>query len=93
MNSKLPNFRKLTVSERLKEVAKIAGLSEQQQQLLENDGALSPDLANGMIENVIGKFELPFGVAANFQVNGKDHLIPMVVEEPSLLLLLHTWQK
>lgn len=85
MNSKLPNFRKLTVSERLKEVAKIAGLSEQQQQLLENDGALSPDLANGMIENVIGKFELPFGVAANFQVNGKDHLIPMVVEEPSVV--------
>lgn len=85
MNSKLPNFRKLTVSERLKEVAKIAGFSEQQQQLLENDGALSPDLANGMIENVIGKFELPFGVAANFQVNGKDHLIPMVVEEPSVV--------
>lgn len=85
MNSKLPNFRKLTVSERLKEVAKIAGLSEQQQQLLESDGALSPDLANGMIENVIGKFELPFGVAANFQVNGKDHLIPMVVEEPSVV--------
>ena len=85
MNSKLPNFRKLTVSERLKEVAKIAGFSEQQQQLLENDGALSPDLANGMIENVIGKFELPFGVAANFQINGKDHLIPMVVEEPSVV--------
>lgn len=85
MNSKLPNFRKLTVSERLKEVSKIAGLNAQQQQLLENDGALACDLANGMIENVIGKFELPFGVAANFQINGKDHLIPMVVEEPSVV--------
>lgn len=85
MNSKLPDFRKLTVSERLKEVSKIAGLNVQQQQLLENDGALVCDLANGMIENVIGKFELPFGVAANFQINGKDHLIPMVVEEPSVV--------
>lgn len=85
MNSKLPDFRKLTVSERLKEVSKIAGLNAQQQQLLENDGALVCDLANGMIENVIGKFELPFGVAANFQINGKDHLIPMVVEEPSVV--------
>lgn len=85
MNSKLPNFRKLTVSERLKEIAKIAGLNQEQQQLLENDGALACDLANGMIENVIGKFELPFGVAANFQINGKDHLIPMVVEEPSVV--------
>ena len=85
MNSKLPDFRKLTVSERLKEVSKIAGLNAQQQQLLENDGALVCDLANGMIENVIGRFELPFGVAANFQINGKDHLIPMVVEEPSVV--------
>lgn len=85
MNSKLPNFRKLTVLERLNEVAKIAGLDQRQQQLVEKDGALAIDLANGMIENVIGKFELPFGVAANFQINGKDHLIPMVVEEPSVV--------
>ena len=38
-----------------------------------------------MIENVIGKFELPLGVAANFKINGKDYLIPMAVEEPSII--------
>lgn len=41
--------------------------------------------ANGMIENVVGKFEMPMGVATNFCVNGKDYLIPMVVEEPSVV--------
>jgi hydroxymethylglutaryl-CoA reductase len=41
--------------------------------------------ANGMIENVIGKFELPMGVATNFTVNGRDYLIPMAVEEPSVV--------
>lgn len=85
MNSKLPDFRKLTVSERLDQVSKIAGLNVEQQQLLEKNGALNTDLANGMIENVIGKFELPFGIATNFTINGKDHLIPMVVEEPSIV--------
>lgn len=85
MNSILANFRKLNVTDRLNQIVKIAGLNKQQQQLLATDGALSIDLANGMIENVIGKFELPFAIAANFTVNGKDHLIPMVVEEPSIV--------
>ena len=47
--------------------------------------ALSLELADGMIENVIGKFELPLGVATNFQVNGKEYLVPMCVEEPSVV--------
>ena len=46
---------------------------------------LGDALANGMIENVVGKFELPLGVATNFTVNGKDYLIPMAVEEPSVV--------
>lgn len=47
--------------------------------------ALSLELADGMIENVIGKFELPLGVATHFQVNGKEYLVPMCVEEPSVV--------
>jgi len=47
--------------------------------------ALSLELADGMIENVIGTFELPLGVATNFLVNGKDYLVPMCVEEPSVV--------
>ncbi len=85
MNSKLPNFRSLSVAERLDEICKIADLSEAEKQLLAEDGALPMQLASSMIENVIGKFELPMGVAANFTVNGRDCLIPMVVEEPSIV--------
>ena len=53
--------------------------------LMKGDGSLPLGIADGMIENVIGRFELPLGVATNFQVNGKDYLIPMAVEEPSVV--------
>lgn len=46
---------------------------------------LDPDLANQMIENVVGVYGLPFGIATNFQINGRDYLIPMVIEEPSVV--------
>ena len=85
MNSKLPNFRSLSVAERLDEICKIADLSEAEKQLLAENGALPMQLASSMIENVVGKFELPMGIAANFTVNGRDCLIPMVVEEPSIV--------
>lgn len=85
MNSKLPNFRSLSVAERLDEICKIADLSAAEKNLLAEDGALPMQLASSMIENVIGKFELPMGIAANFTVNGRDCLIPMVVEEPSIV--------
>jgi hydroxymethylglutaryl-CoA reductase len=53
--------------------------------LLAQPGALSVERANGMVENVIGTFELPLGVAGNFTVNGRDYLVPMAVEEPSVV--------
>ncbi len=48
-------------------------------------GALPADVADSMIENVIGRFELPIGVGANFVINGVDYVVPMVVEEPSIV--------
>jgi hydroxymethylglutaryl-CoA reductase len=48
-------------------------------------GGLSIDLANRLIENVIGVYGLPLGIAVNFQINGQDYLIPMVIEEPSVV--------
>lgn len=48
-------------------------------------GALAIEVADGMIENVVGTFDLPLGVATNFLINGKDYLIPMCVEEPSVV--------
>lgn len=84
-DSRLPNFRAMTPAQRLAHVGDAAALSAQDIRLLAEPGALGVELANGMIENVIGTFELPFGVAGNFQVNGRDVLVPMVVEEPSVV--------
>ncbi|EHP42022.1 hydroxymethylglutaryl-CoA reductase, degradative [Cupriavidus basilensis OR16] len=84
-DSRLPNFRAMTPAQRLAYLGDAAALSAQDIRLVAEPGALSVELANGMIENVIGTFELPFGVAGNFQVNGRDVLVPMVVEEPSVV--------
>ncbi|MES2946158.1 MAG: hydroxymethylglutaryl-CoA reductase, degradative [Pseudomonadota bacterium] len=85
LDSRLPNFRALSPADRLAHVVRAAGLAPSDAALLGQPGALSVDRANGMIENVIGTFELPFGVAGNFTINGKDVLVPMVVEEPSVV--------
>lgn len=85
LNSRIENFRNLSVTERLEQLVTVAGLSPQDGVLLSRPGALPLNLANGMIENVVGTFELPFGIATNFQINGKDYLVPMVVEEPSVV--------
>ena len=85
VDSRLPNFRALTPSQRLDHVASAVGLTDQEKASLASPGALPIDRANGMIENVVGTFELPFGIAGNFTVNGKDVLVPMVVEEPSVV--------
>ena len=85
MDSRLPNFRALTPEQRLQEVGRAAGLPPEDMALLAKPGALALALADGMIENVIGTFELPMGVAANFVINGRDVLVPMVVEEPSVV--------
>ncbi|MFY3704409.1 hydroxymethylglutaryl-CoA reductase, degradative [Achromobacter dolens] len=84
-DSRLPSFRALTPAQRLAAIADAAGLTPEERQQLAEPGALGLDRADGMIENVIGAFELPLGVAGNFQVNGRDVLVPMAVEEPSVV--------
>ncbi len=83
-SSRLSGFYKLSVEERADVVAEWAGLDEKEKQVLMGNG-LSVHQANHMIENVVGTYALPIGVACNFQVNGKDYLVPMVVEEPSVV--------
>lgn len=83
--SRIPGFYKLPPSERLKIVADLAGLTEEEIDLLRRFGGLDEATANRMIENVIGAFQLPLGIAVNFLINGKDYLIPMVIEEPSVV--------
>lgn len=84
VNSRLENLRNLTPAERLGRVADAAALSESERRAFD-PGTLPLALANGMIENVIGTFELPVAVATNFTINGRDYLIPMAVEEPSVV--------
>ena len=84
-DSSLPNFRALTPEQRLSFLSKAAGLSDAEQAQLATPGALPLEIANGMIENVVGTFELPMAVAGYFQINGKDVIVPMAVEEPSIV--------
>lgn len=84
-DARLPNFRALTPAQRLDHIAQAAALTPEEKALLAAPGALGIERANGMVENVIGSFELPLGVAGNFTVNGRDYLVPMAVEEPSVV--------
>ncbi len=84
-HSRIEGFRHLSVNERRAKVSEACGLSTNSQSLLQGQGALPMNVADGMIENVIGTFELPIGVATNFLINDRDYLIPMVVEEPSVV--------
>ncbi len=83
--SRIPGFHKLTVEERLKIVRDFAELSEDEVALLNKRGHLDIQTADRMIENVIGTFELPLGIATNMIINGKEYLIPMAVEESSVV--------
>jgi hydroxymethylglutaryl-CoA reductase len=85
MKSRIPGFYRLSPKERLELVKKFAGLNEEEAAVLRNTGSLGTELANRMIENVIGGFTLPLGVATNFKINNKDYLVPMALEEPSVL--------
>ncbi len=83
-SSQISGFYKLSVKERQEIVKKFAELSGDEVKILEQNG-LSLERAERMIENVVGKYELPLGIATNFLINGKDYLIPMVLEEPSVV--------
>lgn len=83
--SSYSGFFKLSAEERLNEVAEFAELSEKEKETLASADSLDMDKADHMIENVIGRFALPMGVAINFMINGKDVIIPMVCEEPSVV--------
>ena len=79
-SSRLEGFYRLAVSERQRRLE----LTENEIAAL-TSGGLSLDLANRLIENVVGIHGLPLGIAANFQINGRDYLIPMAIEEPSVV--------
>jgi len=85
-DSAIPKFFEKSRKERLKIVKDFSSLTEEEIKLLENqNGGISFEKADKMVENAIGTFSLPLGIATNFQINGKDYVIPMVIEEPSVI--------
>ncbi|MEB3799075.1 MAG: hydroxymethylglutaryl-CoA reductase, degradative [Desulfurococcales archaeon] len=84
-NSRIPGFYKKTIDERLSLVRDLVGLTDEEVETLKAWGNLEPKIADAMIENVIGSMSYPFAVATNFRINGKDYLVPMVIEESSVV--------
>ena len=84
-NSRIGGFYKLSVSERRKLLAEIADLSDEHVEAWAESGELDEDSADRMIENVVGTYSLPIGVATNFVIDGSHYAIPFVLEEPSVV--------
>ena len=84
-SSEIPGFYKLSPAERMKVVQKLTGITDEEAKTLGNTGGLPPEVADRMIENVVGGMTIPLGIAVNFLINGKDYLIPMALEEPSVV--------
>ena len=83
-NSRLPGFYRAPLDERQAELARQTGLSPDELALF-TSGGITPVGADRMVENVVGIYALPIGLGLNFQINGVDRLIPMAVEEPSVI--------
>ncbi|HEY4704761.1 MAG TPA: hydroxymethylglutaryl-CoA reductase, degradative [Thermoplasmata archaeon] len=83
--SEISGFYKRSAQDRWKIVQEFGGLSDEEVRTLGGTGALKFDQVDRMIENVIGTMPVPLGVAVNFRVNGRDYLVPMAIEEPSVV--------
>ncbi len=83
-SSRMPGFYNKILSERLQAIVEQSGLSQEEAAAFSTNG-LNPEGADHMIENVVGLYSLPIGIATNFRVNNKEVLIPMVIEEPSVV--------
>jgi hydroxymethylglutaryl-CoA reductase len=83
--SRIPGFYTLPLTERLARLKQIARLTDSTLAALSGETGLRPEQAGQMVENAVGIFGLPLGVAVNFQINGHDVLVPMAIEEPSVI--------
>jgi len=83
--SDISGFYKLSMDERIKLLSKLVNLNPEEVKVLKELGYFTPTQIDTLIENVIGTYQLPFGLAFNFKVNNRDYIIPMVIEEPSVV--------
>ena len=84
-SSEISGFYKLSMEERAKRIKEFADLTDEEVKMISGTGVLDPDLVNRMIENTTGTMPVPMGYAMNFMINGKDYIIPMAIEEPSVV--------
>ena len=85
-DSSIPKFFEKSHQEKLNIISNFSDLTEAELNHLKNaTGGIDFEHANKMIENAIGTFSLPLGIATNFKINDKDYLVPMVIEEPSVV--------
>ena len=84
-SSELQGFYKLSMEQRREILQKATSLTDEEIRTLASTGALPGDVADHMIENVVGGFTYPLGIATNFRINGRDYLVPMALEEPSVV--------
>ncbi|WP_416562598.1 hydroxymethylglutaryl-CoA reductase, degradative [Nocardia testacea] len=85
VNSRIPGFKDSSVEQRRSVVAERTGVAVAELDVLEPAHGLDTEQADHMIENVIGVLGIPVGIATNFRINGRDHLVPMATEEPSVV--------
>lgn len=85
MTTRISGFYKNSPVERLEIIAQHLNLSDQEKKTILDNDSFSVDLADRMVENVIGTFPIPLGIAVNFKVNEKDVFVPMATEEPSVI--------
>ena len=83
--SDISGFYKLSMEERRKLLSELVDLNQEEIEILNTLGYFKPNQIDSLIENVVGSYQLPFGLAFNFIVNKKDYIIPMVIEEPSVV--------
>ena len=84
-DSKVSGFYKLSREERVKKLKEVTGLGDDDLGPLIDPGKVDLEILDHMIENVVGAMTLPLGIATNFKVNGQDYLVPMAIEEPSVV--------
>ena len=84
-DSRIPGFYRLSIEERRRRLADQLGVDPNELRIALENGGIDAQTADQVVENVLGTYALPFGIALNVVINGTDRLVPMVVEEPSVI--------
>src|SRR4030065_4787 len=84
-SARIEGFYKHSMADRLKTVKEFADLTDEDVLALAGTGGLDSSIPDKMVENAIGSFQMPLGIAGNFKINNKDYLVPMAIEEPSVV--------